>query len=142
MKFVVNILFVITMFIILAVAAGVDRWLNFLRLQARATLTVTPITGAATLAALGTLIILGLCLALFWVIARRNETNWLLFALFTIIGSVIIFYNPVALSSPSLNMITALQPDRLVFTAGAFFAAAGFFNLLLALARWLRRNER
>ena len=82
---------IFSMVMIFAAAAGVDWRLNFSRLQARATFTVTPITGAATLADLGTLIISGLCLALFWVIDRRNETNWLPIALFTMIGLAIIF---------------------------------------------------
>lgn len=122
-----NVSFSLTaMLAIFILAYGMDRWIHRLKVEARNNYNPTPVWWANSIC---NLILMGVCLLLFWLVTFKWAIDRLTAVLYLLIGLFLLFYNPVAISF-KLTFLPAFWPQTLMLTAAAFIAVIGLFNLI------------
>jgi hypothetical protein len=117
------------MVLILAVAYGLDVWLDKLRMiaQSKFTLISTWLLPATILE----LLFVCLLLAWLWYVTRQDDNNLIVNILFILVGLGLHFYNYLAtVSGLPLPMLLAIIPKSLSSLTSAIVAVAGLQRLI------------
>ena len=127
-KYASSIISILSMFLLLAVAWGLDAWLEKLRVIALSKFTL--ISGWLLPATILELIFACLLIAWLWYVTRQDN-NFIVSILFILVGLGLHFYNYLAsVSGLPLPMLLAIIPKSLSSFTSAVVAVAGLQRLV------------
>jgi len=116
------------MAVTLAIAYGLDRWIEALERMVRRTFHAWPLEWVLSAS---NLLLAGSLLTLWWLVNLRSERGKFVSWVFLIVGLFLTFgrYMVWGLGLPLLRFLTLHRDSRLAY-AGAFIAVIGMFSLI------------